>query len=173
MFVFGIRQLSIQRRNAFIEKQLSEFYSPIAGYRKRIRTKSELRETISRVANEAWQEICAHDSAAGIKNTQDPFEPYKRILEYDNRQFSEELMPLYEKMLDVFTEKYWLADPGTRAHYQGFLEYVEIWKRFLAQSIPGEVITKLGHAEKNNYPFYDHLERKISDLQTEVKDLRF
>ena len=26
VYVFGIRNLSVQRRNAFIEKQLSEFY---------------------------------------------------------------------------------------------------------------------------------------------------
>jgi hypothetical protein len=173
VYVFGIRQLSIQRRNAFIEKQLSEFYSPIAGYRKRIRTKSELREKISSAANEAWQELCARDSEAGIRTTQEQFAPYKKIIEYDNHQFREELLPLYEKMLDLFTEKYWLADADTRAYYQGFLEYVEIWKRFLAEAIPVEVVTKLGHTEKTQHPFYDHLEQRISALQTEVKDLRF
>jgi hypothetical protein len=51
VYVFGIRNLSVQRRNAFIEKQLSEFYSPIAGCRKRIRAKSELREKISGAAS--------------------------------------------------------------------------------------------------------------------------
>jgi hypothetical protein len=95
VYVFGIRQLSIARRNAFIEKQLSEFYSPLAGYRKQIRTKSELRLKISNAANEAWQEL--------LPDTHEQFEPYKKIIEYDNNQFREELMPLYEKMLDLFT----------------------------------------------------------------------
>jgi hypothetical protein len=165
VYVFGIRQLSIARRNAFIEKQLSEFYSPLAGYRKRIRTKSELRLKISNAANEAWQEL--------LPDTHEQFEPYKKIIEYDNNQFREELMPLYEKMLDLFTEKYWLADADTRTHYEVFLEFVEIWKRHLAEAIPGEVITKLGHSEQKCHPFYDHLEKKISSLQAEVKDLRF
>lgn len=35
------------------------------------------------------------------------------------------------------------------------------------------ILVKLGHTEKNVHPFYEHLERKISDLQTEVKDLSF
>jgi hypothetical protein len=174
VYIFGIRQLLIQRRNAFIEKQLSEFYSPIAGYRKRIRTKSELRERISAAANEAWQEICADDPLAdSASQTRDLFAPFKKITEYDNDQFRGELMPLYRKMLDVFTEKYWLADPDTRSHYQDFVEFVEIWERHLVRSIPGEVITKLGHTEKNVHQFYEHLEQKISDLQTEIKDLRF
>lgn len=165
VYVFGIRQLSIQRRNAFIERQLSELYSPMAGYRKRIRAKSELREKIARTTNEAWQE--------NLPDSHEGFEPYRKSIDYDNAQFREELIPLYNKILDLFTEKYWLADDDTRAFYQGYLEYVEIWNRHLAESIPGEVITKLGHAEKNNYPFYEHLEQKISALQREVKDLRF
>jgi hypothetical protein len=76
-------------------------------------------------------------------------------------------------MLDVFTEKYWLADLDTRTHYQSFLEFVELWERFLADSIPVEVITKLGHAEKNVHGFYEHLESRITALQAEVKDRRF
>ena len=178
VYVFGIRKLSVQLRNAFIEKQLSEFYSPIAGYRKRIMTKSELREKISGAANASWQELCAHNSDAqqilhNDDNDEELFAPYKSIIEYDNQQFREELMPLYRKMLDVFTEKYWLADADTRAYYQGFLEFVEIWERVLAEALPGEVIKKLGHIEENIRPFYEHLEQKLSALQAEVRDQRF
>ena len=175
VYVFGIRKLSVQLRYAFIEKQLSEFYSPIAGYRKRIRTKSELREKISGAAGASWQELCAPYSEANqiMHNNEELFAPYKSMIEYDNQQFREEFMPLYRKMLDVFTEKYWLADADTRAYYQGFLEFVEIWERFLAEALPGEVIKKLGHTEENVRPFYEHLEQKLSALQAEIKDQRF
>jgi len=175
VYIFGIRKISVQLRNAFIEKQLSAFYSPIAGCRKRIRAKSELREKISGVASASWQEICARDSEAKqiMHNHEELFAPYKSIIEYDNQQFREELMPLYRKMLDVFTEKYWLADKDTRAYYQDFLEFVEIWERFLAEALPGEVIKKLGHTEENLRPFYEHMEQKLSALQAEVKDQRF
>lgn len=114
VYIFGIRQLSVQLRNSFVERQLSEFYSPIAGYRKRIRTKSELRAKISSAAQEVWQETCARysDPEKMARRSDELFAPYKRIIEYDNQQFREELLPLYRKMLDVFTEKYWLRSIG-------------------------------------------------------------
>lgn len=175
VYVFGIRKLSIQLRNTFVEKQLSEFYSPIAGCRKRIRAKSELREKISGAANASWQELCAQYSDAQkiMHNNEELFAPYKSIIEYDNQQIREELIPLYRKMLDVFNEKYWLADQDTRAFYQDFLEFVEIWERFLAESLPGDVIRKLGHTEAKLHPFYEHIEQKLTALQREVKDQRF
>jgi hypothetical protein len=80
VYVFGIRQLSIQRRNTFIEKQLSEFYSPIAGYRKRIRTKSELRLKISIAADEVWREICDRESALPIQSDEARFAPFKKVI---------------------------------------------------------------------------------------------
>lgn len=64
VYVFGIRKLSIEVRSAFIQKQMSEFYSPIAGYRKRIRAKSKVRGKVSVAANEAWKGLCAPYSEA-------------------------------------------------------------------------------------------------------------
>ena len=142
-------------------------YSPIAGCRKRIRAKSELRKKISGAAGDSWQELCARYDAAQqiMHNPEELFAPYKSIIEYDNQQLRDELIPLYRKMLDVFTEKYWLADEDTRAHYQDFLEFVEIWERFLAEALPGEVVRNLGHTEDNLRPFYEHIEQKLSALQ--------
>jgi len=42
VYYFGIRQLVAQRRLAFVERQLVEFYAPLTGFRKQIRAKSEL-----------------------------------------------------------------------------------------------------------------------------------
>lgn len=175
VYVFGIRKLSIELRNAFIQKQMSEFYSPIAGCRKRIRAKSEVREKVSSAVSEAWKELCAPytETNQPTHNHAEQYEPYRKIIEYDNNQLSEELMPLYRKILDLFTEKYWLADEDTRAYYQGFLEFVEIWERYLARALPGDVIQKLGHSEENVLPFYDHVERKLSALQEEVNATSF
>lgn len=175
VYVFGIRKLSIELRNNFIQKQMSEFYSPIAGCRKRIRAKSEVREKVSSVANEAWKELCAPYSEANqlIHNHAEQYVPYRKIIEYDNKQLREELMPLYRKILDIFTEKYWLADEDTRAYYQGFLEFVEVWERYLAEALPGDVILKLEHTEENALPFYEHVEGKLSALQEEINTKNF
>lgn len=170
VYVFGIRKLSIEVRNAFIQKQMSEFYSPIAGYRKRIRAKSEVRGKVSAVANEAWKELCAPYSEAKqpMFNHEELYAPFGKIIEYDNEQLREELMPLYRKMLDLFTEKYWLADEDTRAYYQDFVEFVDIWERYLAEALPREVLRKLEHSEENVLPFYEHAEQKLSALQKDI-----
>lgn len=175
VYVFGIRKLSIELRNAFIQKQMSEFYSPIAGCRKRIRAKSEVRTKVSTAANEAWKELCAPYSEAKqpMLNHAEQYAPYGKIIEYDNKQLREELMPLYRKILDLFTEKYWLAEEDTRAYYQDFLEFVEIWERYLAEALPGDVIQKLGHTEENVLPFYEHVEGKLSALQEEINAKSF
>jgi len=175
VYVFGIRKLSIELRNAFIQKQMSEFYSPIAGCRKRIRAKSEVRGKVSTAANGAWTELCERHSATQqpMLNHEELYAPYGKIIEYDNNQLREELMPLYRKILDLFTEKYWLADEDTRGYYQEFLEFVEIWERYLAEALPGDVIRKLGHTEENVLPFYEHVERKLSALQEEINAKSF
>lgn len=175
VYVFGIRKLSIELRNTFVQKQMSEFYSPLAGCRKRIRAKSEVREKVSSVANEAWKDLCARYMAAKqpMHDHEEQYAPYGRIIDYDNDQLREELIPLYRKMLDVFTEKYWLADEDTRAYYQDFLEFVEIWERYLAEALPRDVLVKLGHTEENVLPFYDHVEQKLSALQNEINAKNF
>jgi hypothetical protein len=175
VYIFGIRKLSIELRSTFIQKQMSEFYSPIAGYRKRIRAMSEVRGKVSTAANEAWKELCAPYSEAKqpMLNHEELYAPFGKIIEYDNNQLREELMPLYRKILDLFTDKYWLADEDTRAYYQDFLEFVEIWERYLAEALPGDVIQKLGHSEDNVLPLYDHVEKKLSALQEEINAKNF
>lgn len=143
VYYFGIRQISIKRHADFVERQLQEFYAPMAGWRKRIRSKSELRLRVSEAANQAWHEACESNG------NEERFKPFKRIIEYDNDQFEREWMPLYRQMLDLFTDKYWLAAKDTRVFYQEYLEFVEIWERCLGEAIPGEVIKKLGHSEEN------------------------
>jgi len=175
VYVFGIRKFSLETRSAFIQKQLSEFYSPIAGYQKRIRAKSEVRVKISGAAEEAWGELCTPYTESGqpMLNHEELFVPYRKIIDYDNNQLREELMPLYRKMLDVFTEKYWLADKDTRAYYQDFLEFIEIWERFLSEALPGKVVEKLDHSEGKLKSFYEHIESKLIDKQVEIISPRF
>lgn len=175
VYVFGIRKLSVELRNAFIQKQMSEFYSPIAGCRKRIRAKSEVRGKISAAASEAWAELCAQysETKQPMLDHEELYAPYGKIIEYNNNQLREELIPLYRKMLDLFTEKYWLADEDTRTYYQEVLGFVEIWERYLAEALPSDVLRKLEHTEEKVLPFYEHVERKLSALQEETNAKSF
>ncbi|MDO6442054.1 hypothetical protein [Marinobacter sp. 2_MG-2023] len=170
VYIFGVRKSSIDVRNAFFQKQASEFYSPIAGYRKRIHSKAQIREKVSSVAEEAWKEAIAKKNPAWEtkENQENEFEPYGKIIEYDNAQLRDELIPLYREILRVFTEKYWLADEDTREYYEPFSEFIEIWERYLSEALPADVLKKLHHSEETLHGFYEHVERKLSRLQGEI-----
>lgn len=96
------------------------------------------------------------------------FAPFNKIIEYENDQLKTEIVPMYRQMLALFTEKYHLAAPETRAFYQEFLEFVELWNRWLAESLPGAVMEKLDHREGKVQPFYEQLEFRMQQLQNEI-----
>lgn len=168
VYYFGIRQLVIQRRSAFRERQLAEFYAPLAGIRKQILAKSELRLKISEAANAAWHDICESYEDRPMLDDEQRFAPFEKIINYNNEQLKAELVPKYREMLALFTDRYHLAEPDTRTFYQEFLEFVEIWNRWLADSLPTEVLEKLEHTEEKVKPFYEHLESKMQQLQDEI-----
>jgi len=166
-----------QRRYAFIEKQLNQFYSPLMGIRSEIRMRSELRVRIQRIADIEWHKLCdkygddaiQEDARKHLKNREAKFD---KIIEYDNRQLAKELMPAYRQMVKIFRDKMWLADPDTKEHLPKLLEFVEIWERWLAKSLPREVIEALGHEEKDLDTFYAHLQNRLIELRNKIKKAR-
>jgi hypothetical protein len=94
VYYFGIRQLVTQRRINFLERQLSEFYAPLAGMRKQIQAKAELRQKVSAAANAAWEEICQSYNHRIMEDREERFAPYKKIIEYENDQLKGELVPM-------------------------------------------------------------------------------
>lgn len=54
---FAVRRGREERRHAFVEKQLSELYSPMLGLRAEIQTLSELRVEIQDEADAAWRDL--------------------------------------------------------------------------------------------------------------------
>lgn len=169
----GLRERS-QRRLAFVEKQIKDFYSPMLGFRNEIRMRSELRVRIHDTANVVWKELCAEKRQISIDAVQDLTRThgpqFTKLIEYDNKQLQEELLPAYNQMAKLFRENLWLADPDTRSHYQHLIEFVGLWERWLANSMPGEVIQRLGHSEENLKPFYEHLREKHDALRTKIEN---
>jgi hypothetical protein len=153
VYYFGLRQRAKERHFSFLERQLSEFYAPLAGLRKQIRTQSELRNKI--------QGSYHGDDAGQLK-------ALEATIDYHNKQFIEELLPKYREMLALFTTRYHLADATTRAFYPTFLEYVEIWNIWVAKVLSADVLRELDHREAKNYPFYEYLESKLQQLQDEI-----
>lgn len=164
---YGLEQIRIQKRIEFIERQLSEFYSPLLSYREEIRSKSALRARISSLAGEAWQEVCDRNPKPFI-NHDNECQPYKKIIEYDNQQLRTCLLPLYKRMLAVFNEKYWLAEPETRKYYSDFCDFIELWDRAESDSLPADVIRKVNHSEDKLIPFYNDLAEKVVVLRKKL-----
>ena len=78
-----------QRRLSFIEKQISEFYSPLLGIRSEIRMRSELRVKIHSTADIEWRKLCEKNQKFGVealqKLTDERGKEFTEIVEYDNR----------------------------------------------------------------------------------------
>jgi hypothetical protein len=155
---------------AFAEKRLTEFYSPMLGLRRGIRAVSELRAKIEQASDAGWREVAdsMDDGQFEPSATEKRFAPYKRAIEYDNKQFKEEFLPEYEKMVSLFREKMHLAYPDTTEHFGKLVEFVAIWKRHLDESLPPEAFPHLGHTEENLRPLYESLQRRHDELVERV-----
>jgi hypothetical protein len=162
-----------QRQHAYMEKQLSAFYSPMFGLRNEVRTHSALRVRIQNEASAAWAQVCsdsehlAFPERQRITNERGP--EFSQIIEYDNDKLHEELLPAYRKILALFRENYWLAEPETRSFYAEVVEFVEIWNRWVQKALPVEVFKRLQHTEERLAPFYEHIENKHDAIRAKLK----
>lgn len=163
-----------QRKLAFLEKQLSFFYSPMLGLRNEIRARGAFRVQVQTEADDAWKQLCGETEGLSIDARQrfssERWPEFSRIIEYDNTKLHEELLPAYRKMVALFRDGYWLAEPETRIYYAGLLQFVEIWDRWVDKALPREVLKRLGHNEDSLTPFYAHIERMRDAIRQKLKD---
>ncbi len=163
-----------QRKLAFLEKQLSAFYSPMLGLRNEISAHGAFRLRVQNEADAAWRQLCAEtenldiEARQQISNQRGP--EFTRIIEYDNAKLHEELLPAYRKMVEFFRDCYWLAESETRAYYPELLEFVEVWNRWNDKALPPEVLKRLEHGEDNLAPFYAHIEQMHDAIRKKLKD---
>ena len=163
-----------QRRLDFLEKQLTDFYSPMLGLRNEIRMHGELRVRIQDAANSTWKKLCAEaqlvstETLTNFSRTRGA--EFKGIIDYDNEKLHKELLPAYHEMAKLFRENLWLADPDTRTHYETLIEFVEIWDRWVAKAMPAELLEDLGHTEEKLAEFYEQLQQKHDILRQKLQD---
>jgi hypothetical protein len=162
---FALRQERERRKLAFIERQISDFYSPLLGWVKRTKASTELRTEIGNAADTAWQKT----ASAIPPGTEDShFAPFAKVIEYNNLQLKQEILPLYSHMLDTFTANHWLAEESTRAHYPELVRFVDVWQRFIADAVPGPVLKEIRHSEEGLEPLYSDLEAQLARLRARV-----
>jgi hypothetical protein len=167
------RRETRQRQLTFVERQLLDFYSPLLGIRSEIRMRSELRVRVHNTADAEWRRLCEEKKLIGVealqKLTDERGKEFTEIIEYDNRQLKEELIPAYRKMVNLFRDNMWLAEAETKEYFRPLLEFVELWERWLAKTLPSEVIQSLEHGEESLHPFYDHLQNKHDELREKLE----
>ena len=165
------RNLKTERKQAHYRRQLADFYSPMHAWHTLIKTRSITRLTLFQKADEIWRQMVAqrrNDVDELRRLSEGKGQDFQKIIEEDNRIFLEEIFPLYKKILDHFTENYWLAEPSTQKHYPALVEYIDLWDRWLRGSIPPEVMRATNNNESKLHPLYQDLEDQIKQLQSQL-----
>ena len=162
-----------RRKLDFVEKQLQELYSPLLSIRKQVRALSELRVRVATEAAGVWQELCREARERGgpealKKLSAERSAAFDAITEYENHQWRNELLPCYKQMLQIFQEKFWLAENSTREQFQKLIVYIELWDRALNKTIPGEVVARLNVREVELEPLYEDLEQTFRNLRAKL-----
>ena len=158
-----------ERKIERLKTQLQEFYSPMLGVRSEIKAQSKVRFKVTKIASGAFtEEFGTAVQGVRIEPAADVAEKYKAIQEYNNTQWAESLVPLYRQMLDHFTHHMHLAELSTRIHYDALCEFVEIWNRYLDESLPRKVAEKLAHDEGTLQELYSDLQFHFDRLLKET-----
>ncbi len=145
------------------------------GIHETLRAKSEIRLKVSNAAHAVWPRLIEETRSAGSDQPsrtrrEELSTEFNMIIEHDNRQLKEELMPLYREMIDTFTAKMHLAEPSTRQHFAALVEFVEMWDRSLRGTLPRDVAERVGANEENLQSFYRDLEANFERLQAALKE---
>lgn len=136
--------------------------------------RSEIRVKVHDAAGAIWPDLCEDARARGgpealQRLTETRWPEFERLIEYDNKQLFQELLPLYRRMAELFRTNYWLAEPDTRAFFPELVEFVELWNRSEQKSLPVEVVQRLRHGEEKLNDFYAHLRKKHDELREKVR----
>jgi len=146
----------VERRQALIREQLSEFYAPMLGYREGLKARGQLRFKIREAAQSEWQRLVEGTSAIDADARHELHEKrwpeFQRVIDHDNEQLEDVDIPTYRQMLDLFARKMHLAEPSTRDHFPALVEFIQIWERFLKKSLPNEVVIRIPANEENLKP---------------------
>lgn len=166
-YLYGLLKLSREKKLEFYERQLREFYSPILGCVEEVKAKSKVREEIFKLSDPAWKKIVAEQPKPFLESDK-YFEPFQKQILYDNKQFREELFTLYKKMFLIFSTNISLANSSTRKWYYELARFVEIWARWLEDSIPVEVVKEMNHNENRLEPFYQDLKVNMEKIRRKI-----
>lgn len=175
----GLALLSQRRQRADerLQKQLDEFYAPFLGIRMLILAKSEFRVKLSGKLGAAWPRLFTNARAQGdpslLKETADKHWPaFEKAQDYTEHVLKHEIVPLYNKMVQLFIDKMPFTEPSTRQYFGELVEFVEIWNRFFADALPKEPLGLLDHREDKVKPLYAEVADQVENLTRQLSSQR-
>jgi hypothetical protein len=142
------------------------------GIRSWILAKGQRRVKVTGASDSAWRKLVARrqgnvDRLYQLSEERMP--DFAKIIEEDNREMVEEIMPRYHEMVALFRDRMALAESSTVEHFGALVEFVDLWDRWLQRTIPPEVIEELEHSEAMLYPLYEDLADNFARLKAELK----
>jgi hypothetical protein len=125
----------------------------------------------------AWPRLFANARAQGdpslLKETAEKHWPaFEKAQDYANHVLEHEIVPLYGKMVQLFTDKMPFTEPSTRQHFGELVEFVEIWNRFFADALPKETLGLLDHREDKVKPLYTDVANQVENLTRQLTSRR-
>lgn len=146
---------------ALVERQISQFYSPMVGLRKRLIALDSVNRTVSRSAIANVGTIPAEIRSSQMTEQREEF---FRDIEYTNQQLTNDILPIYESMETIFQEQYWLAQESTRRHYEKFVAFVEKIRRDMQRALPENARQSLPRNDEDLKEMYDDFEVQLDKL---------
>lgn len=159
------REFQTKKKAEFLEKQITEFYNPMVVLRKKILAQSKIRVEVEKILDE--------DCKSGFYRRRDD-DIFSKIIEKHDKDFENIIMPNYRKMLEIFDDKYYLADESVQEWYNEFYRFVHLWDDWLygpLQQLEFESKNRLEIKEERVTKFYELLEKYLKDKTSEYKKL--
>jgi len=142
------------------------------GIQERIKGKLRVTTEVADASQKNWRRSI-EEAGPWIENVRENQSPkLTKIIEYENQQLKEELIPLYRQMVDLFTVKMHLTEHSTRQHFAALVEFVDLWDRRLRDALPTDptdVAKLFGASEKDLEALYKDLEVNFEQLQGTLK----
>ena len=63
----------------------------------------------------------------------------------------------------------WLVEESTRKQYPVLIAFAELWDRYLAQAIPGDVLATAGRSEQSLMPLYENADTWRRTLMEQLR----
>jgi hypothetical protein len=131
------------RKERYILEQLTGFYAPMLGIWERLRAKHAVRLKVSTAATTEWPRLMNAAQASGTlpETLAEKSPEFDRMREYGNQQLEVDIA-LYEQMLDLFTTKMHLAQPGQGITYPHSLSLSKCGTAICAERYPVKSLNK-------------------------------